>query len=52
MAMVKYHSSLELLDTNYSRLFLSEGIATVIFGVAIWFLLPDCKSILSCAFNL
>lgn len=29
---------------NYCRLFLTEGIATVIYGVAIWFLLPDCKS--------
>jgi hypothetical protein len=29
----------------YHRLFLTEGIATVIFGVAIWFLLPDCKAL-------
>jgi hypothetical protein len=28
---------------NMFRLFLTEGIATVIFGVAIAFLLPDCK---------
>jgi hypothetical protein len=31
---------------NYCRLFLTEGIATVVFGVAIWFLLPDCKSLI------
>lgn len=30
-------------NAEISRLFLVEGIATVIFGVAIWFLLPDCK---------
>lgn len=28
---------------NSSRLFLTEGIATVLFGVVIWFLLPDCR---------
>lgn len=25
------------------RLFLSEGIVTVVVGVSVWFLLPDCK---------
>lgn len=25
------------------RLFLSEGMVTVVVGVAIWFLLPDCE---------
>jgi hypothetical protein len=31
-------------NAEISRLFLVEGIATVMFGVAIWFLLPDCKN--------
>jgi hypothetical protein len=33
-------------ELNIPRLFLTEGIATVIFGVVIWFLLPDCKELL------
>lgn len=36
------HSQYNSLTT--ARLFLIEGIATVIFGVALWFLLPDCAS--------
>lgn len=36
------HPQYNLLTTT--RLFLIEGIATVIFGVALWFLLPDCAS--------
>ena len=29
---------------RFFRLFLTEGIATVLFGIAIWFLLPDCET--------
>lgn len=46
MAMVNIFlkpSSSSATNAEISRLFLVEGIATVIFGVAIWFLLPDCK---------
>lgn len=30
------------MNSRRGRLFLIEGIATVIYGVAIWFILPDC----------
>jgi len=25
------------------RLFLTEGAVTIVFGIAVWFLLPDCS---------
>jgi hypothetical protein len=47
MAMVT-SSTDSLPQSDYAlkflRLFLTEGIATVIFGVVIWFLLPDCEN--------
>lgn len=36
------HDSM-FINSHYIRLFLVEGIATVIYGVALWFILPDCK---------
>lgn len=27
------------------RLFLTEGAVTIVFGIAVWFLLPDCEYI-------
>ena len=29
------------------RFFLVEGVVTIAFGVLLWFILPDCKPILS-----
>lgn len=30
--------------SGWQWLFLTEAIATILMGVAVWFLLPDCKS--------
>ena len=44
MAMVSVEDCWPLdNDLLCSRLFLTEGIATVIFGFVIWFIFPDCK---------
>lgn len=45
------HASYPESGLTFHRLFLTEGIATVIFGVAIWFLLPDCKRPWFCPFH-
>ena len=44
MAMVSVIRFLSIsINSHRIRLFLVEGIATVIYGVALWFILPDCK---------
>lgn len=30
-------------NTQISRLFLFEGLVTIVYAVVIWFCLPDCK---------
>lgn len=37
--------NLSLRSLIFGRLFLVEAIATIIMGVGVWFLLPDCKLI-------
>lgn len=44
MAMVCKHALFSrLMLTRSSRLFLFEGLVTIVYAVVIWFCLPDCK---------
>jgi sugar phosphate permease len=29
--------------SGWQYMFLIEGLVTIVFGVALWFILPDCK---------